>query len=287
MIFTRDFVTRENHCRIASLVTKIVIHANSCIILYFQHHYEISLTDDCYHYLHTTSRNPFQKHQGQHLNSSFFSRTPMATFHDSKHSAVFIDVDVTRKVLLTVGKDKIMKVSLLHHHILHWALHIHFQMNGDFFSVVSFKLIIPHNEVYWFHSVRLSVRPSVHPTSRVHSVVPTVLVGSMSYLYILSSNFMRCVACKFFLQNLNFWQFFKLCNFYFVLFQLGIWCESLGWVIMGQRGVSHNAGILVVLVEAEWHHMMMFNMIYIGSGNGLLPDGTKPIPEPMLTTSWE
>ena len=35
MIFTRDFVTRENHCRIASLVTKkIVIHGNSCIILY-------------------------------------------------------------------------------------------------------------------------------------------------------------------------------------------------------------------------------------------------------------
>ena len=36
MTFTRDFVTRENHCRIASLVTKkIVIHGNSCIILYF------------------------------------------------------------------------------------------------------------------------------------------------------------------------------------------------------------------------------------------------------------
>ena len=34
MIFTSDFVTRENHCRIASLVTKIVIHGNSCVILY-------------------------------------------------------------------------------------------------------------------------------------------------------------------------------------------------------------------------------------------------------------
>ena len=35
MIFTtRDFVTRENHCRIASRVTKIVIHGNSCIVLY-------------------------------------------------------------------------------------------------------------------------------------------------------------------------------------------------------------------------------------------------------------
>ena len=43
MIFTSDEVTRENHCRIASLVTKIGIHANTYIsfisiilyILYF------------------------------------------------------------------------------------------------------------------------------------------------------------------------------------------------------------------------------------------------------------
>ena len=35
--------------------------------------------------------------------------------------------------------------------------------------------------VYWFHSVC----PSVRPASHVHSVAPTVLVGSISYLYIL------------------------------------------------------------------------------------------------------
>ena len=57
--------------------------------------------------------------------------------------------------------------------------------------------------VYWFHSIRLSfcpsvrpsIRPSVHPSvrpaSRVHSVAPTVLVGYISYRYILSSNFRR------------------------------------------------------------------------------------------------
>ena len=49
-------------------------------------------------------------------------------------------------------------------------------------------------------SVRLSVRPStrlsVCPASRVRSVAPTVLVGSISYLHILSSNFRRCVACN-------------------------------------------------------------------------------------------
>ena len=37
-------------------------------------------------------------------------------------------------------------------------------------------------------------------------------------------------------QNLKFWQFFKICNFDFVMFWLGIWCESLVWVIMGRRG---------------------------------------------------
>ena len=33
-IFTSDEVTRENHCRIASLVTNLAIHGNSCTILY-------------------------------------------------------------------------------------------------------------------------------------------------------------------------------------------------------------------------------------------------------------
>ena len=42
-----------------------------------------------------------------------------------------------------------------------------------------------------------SVRPSrVRPASHVRSVAPKVLVGSISYLYILSSNFRRCVVYK-------------------------------------------------------------------------------------------
>ena len=53
-------------------------------------------------------------------------------------------------------------------------------------------------------SICLLVCLSVHPASRVHSVVPTVLVGSISYLYILSSNFRRCVACKVSCKILNF-----------------------------------------------------------------------------------
>ena len=48
-------------------------------------------------------------------------------------------------------------------------------------------------------------------------------------------------------QNLNFKQFFKICNFDFVLFWLGLWCESLVCVIMWRWGVSQNEGVLVVL----------------------------------------
>ena len=112
--------------------------------------------------------------------------------------------------------------------------------------------------VYWFHSVSLSIRPSC---------ILCLLCSTFSYLYILSSNFRRCVACKGSckFQNLNFWQFFKICNFDFVLFLLGIWCESLVWVIMGQRGVSQNAGILVVLVLIVFKSISTWNEIPYGS----------------------
>ena len=106
--------------------------------------------------------------------------------------------------------------------------------------------------------VGTSVRPSrVRPTSGVRSVASTVLVGSISYLYILSSNFRRCVGCKVSCKISKFevLAIFKICNFDFVLFWLGIWCESLVWVIMGQRGVSQNTGVLVVLVVAWWCHI--------------------------------
>ena len=54
--------------------------------------------------------------------------------------------------------------------------------------------------VYWYHlvhlSVCLSVRLSVCGQNRVRSVSSTILIGSISYVHILSSNFRRCVACK-------------------------------------------------------------------------------------------
>ena len=118
----------------------------------------------------------------------------------------------------------------------------YYHYNYDYYTPHTTKLL---------GGVLVSLRPSVRPASRVRSVVPTVLVGSISYLCILSSNFRRCVSCKVFCKILKFWifgNFFKMCNF--GLFWLEIWCESLVWVIMGRWGGSQNAGVLVVLVVA-------------------------------------
>ena len=86
---------------------------------------------------------------------------------------------------------------------------------------------------YWLHLVRPSVRLSVCGQNRACSVSSTILVGSISYLHILSSNFGK------------FWQ---ICNFDFVFFWLGTQYDSIIWVIMRRRGYPQNAGVLVVLV---------------------------------------
>ena len=47
--------------------------------------------------------------------------------------------------------------------------------------------------------------------------------------------------------------------------------------------MHHNERNITWLIVAKWHHMATETWVNIGSGNGLLPDGTKPLPEPMLT----
>ena len=51
-------------------------------------------------------------------------------------------------------------------------------------------------EIKFSEDVRPSVRLSVCGHNRVRSVSSTILIGSISYLHILSSNFRRCVACN-------------------------------------------------------------------------------------------
>ena len=82
-------------------------------------------------------------------------------------------------------------------------------------------------------SIHLSLCPSV-PLSvcgqnHVRSVSSTILIGSISYLHILSSNLRRCVV-----WNASF----KIKKFDFVFFWLGIQYDSMVWVIMRQWGLT-------------------------------------------------
>ena len=100
--------------------------------------------------------------------------------------------------------------------------------------------------VYWYHlvllSVCLSVRLSICGQNCVRFVSSTILMGSISYLHILSSNLRRCVACKacFKITNLKFWRIFYICNFDLVFLWLGIQYDSMVWVSMRRRGVSSD-----------------------------------------------
>ena len=99
-------------------------------------------------------------------------------------------------------------------------------------------------------SLSPSVCPSVRPASRVRYIAPTVLVGSILYLYILSSNFRGCVACIVSYQISKF-------EFLAVFQNLKLWlCLVLTWALMWitsmgnhcAAGVSQNTVVLVVLV---------------------------------------
>ena len=88
-----------------------------------------------------------------------------------------------------------------------------------------------------------SVLPSVCPSVRLSvcsSRIPCPLCRAYSsgWIHFILIHLIKqlqkvCCMWSFFqkLQNLNFWQFLKICNFDLVLFWLGIWCESLVWVI--------------------------------------------------------
>ena len=96
-----------------------------------------------------------------------------------------------------------------------------------------------HTYLIVWNDIPFTLCTSMIMKTRVRPVAHTVLIGSISYLYIFSSKFRRCVECKVSCKILqNFWQFFKICNF--VMFWLVIWCQSLVWVIMGRRGISER-----------------------------------------------
>ena len=90
-------------------------------------------------------------------------------------------------------------------------------------------------------SVRLSIRPSGIPCP----LCSAYSFGWIHFIFIhLIEQLQKVCRMLRFLQNIkicNLCNFFKICNYDFVFFWFGIWCESLVWFIMGRQGVSQNA----------------------------------------------
>ena len=83
-------------------------------------------------------------------------------------------------------------------------------------------------------SICLSVHVSICAQNCVRSVSSTILVGSSSYLHILSSNFRRCVSCKVCFNIRRFQILQNYLNFPFSLCVIFTWDEAAGSILRTQ-----------------------------------------------------
>ena len=153
------------------------------------------------------------------------------------------------KISFTKWHSQIISVVQPHfHRVNELTLEVLWDLTGSQWSF--WIIILYHNKVdrgvYWFHSVCPSIRPSRIPC-------PLCSAYSSSWIHFIFIHLIKQLQkiCRVssFLQNFKigiFLRFFKICVFDFLLFWLGIWCESPVGVIMGRQGVSKNAGIVVV-----------------------------------------
>ena len=70
----------------------------------------------------------------------------------------------------------------------------------NLYIVKTMPLLYPPLQRSWKGGILVSPCPSLRLSicgqNRVHSVSSTILIGSISHLHILSSNFRRCAACN-------------------------------------------------------------------------------------------
>ena len=145
------------------------------------------------------------------------------------------------RILVTCLENTVLISSLgmpwskTHSHGLWWVLPWpikKFLCNANAFNDESTSLfIIPPAStklIGGYTGITLSVRPSVRLSicgqNRVRSVSSTILIGSISYLHILSSNLRKCVACNasFKIKKIqNFGEFFKFVTLTLFSFDLG------------------------------------------------------------------
>ncbi|KAL4220349.1 WD repeat and FYVE domain-containing protein 2 [Mactra antiquata] len=96
----RTIGIRQHHCRKCGKAVCEKCSSKRSTIPPMGYEYDVRVCEDC-----------FEKITDE-------ERAPLATFHDVKHSVVYMYLEETRKRLLTIGKDKVIKIwdlsSVLH-----------------------------------------------------------------------------------------------------------------------------------------------------------------------------
>ena len=117
----------------------------------------------------------------------------------------------------------------------------------------------------------------------------------------MAASIQPCYECKTFRKSKHDSQwssnklYFCKCNYLSILglklhhvSQRGYCCQRRQWpssinsFAVAFRWVSAFVMTMFKLTVAKWHHDGSWNLVNIGSGNGLLPDSTEPLPDPML-----
>ena len=126
--------------------------------------------------------------------------------------------------------------------------------------------------------IKYATQMSICGRNHVCSVSSTILVGSILYLHILSSNFSKCVTCKYFSELWSFDKFFEFVTV--TLFCLGLGSNmnwSVVWVIRGGGGILRMQVFFVIQIKicAEYRDMLPRPRL-VCQEPGLRPIGRSP-----------
>ncbi|CAB0038153.1 unnamed protein product [Trichogramma brassicae] len=92
MIDQRQLGLRQHHCRYCGQALCANCSSQRIPIPSMGFEFEVRVCDAC------------------HVQLKAANQTPLASFHDAKHSIVSMDLDVSKKRLLTVGQDRVIKI---------------------------------------------------------------------------------------------------------------------------------------------------------------------------------
>ncbi|XP_049802981.1 WD repeat and FYVE domain-containing protein 2 [Schistocerca nitens] len=92
MMDQRQLGLRQHHCRLCGRAVCDRCSNGRSTIPVMGFEFDVRVCDPC------------------HVQLKDADHTPMATFHEAKHSIVYMDLDEPRKRLLTVGQDRLIKV---------------------------------------------------------------------------------------------------------------------------------------------------------------------------------